>query len=59
MDGLLEESAVELVDADIVDEKDSEAGLFMGVGNIVEARGSRPSGVGSITYDVTICGGKG
>lgn len=48
-----------MVEADNVDEKDSEAGLFIGVGNTVEALGSRLSGVGSVTYVVTICGGKG
>jgi hypothetical protein len=41
MDGVLDDSAVEFVEADMVEEKDNEAGLFKGVGNTVEARESR------------------
>jgi len=39
MDGALEDSAVEFVEADMIEEKDNEAGLFIGVA--VEARESR------------------
>jgi hypothetical protein len=41
MDGELEDSAVEFVEADMVEEKDNEAGLFIGEANTVEARESR------------------
>jgi hypothetical protein len=40
MDEVLD-SAVEFVEAETVEEKDREAGLFMGVENTVEARESR------------------
>jgi len=41
MDGELEDSKVEFVEADMVEEKDNEAGLFIGEANTVEARESR------------------
>lgn len=39
-DGVLEDSAVEDVEADTVEEKDNEADRFIGLGNTVDARES-------------------
>lgn len=64
-EGLLEDSIVEFVEADIVEEKDNEVGrvavivVDVGAGNTVDARASNVSEFGSITYVVMICGGRG
>ena len=56
---MLEDSVVEIVEADMVEEKDNDAGRFTAGGDTVEARESRCSALGSITYFVTICCGNG
>lgn len=59
MDDMLDDSAVEFVEAEMLDENDSEAGLVMGVEKMVDAREFKSSAVGSITYFLTICCGRG